>query len=101
MTDVGEAAIHDTRGEKAGEREVSLSQTVQRQSEKDAMTPAPEKALQRMVDVTRDGIQKIPEAFIHSLDPHNILPNVAIGFAMGAVTIFRHPWKFIDNHQGG
>lgn len=45
---------------------------------------APESLGQRMVDNTVSGIKKIPEGFKHSLDPSLILPNVAMGFGIGA-----------------
>lgn len=45
---------------------------------------APDSLGQRMVDVTVDGVKKIPQGFKNSLDPHLILPNVAAGFGIGA-----------------
>ncbi len=45
---------------------------------------APDSAWTRMADVTVDGLKKIPDGFIHSLDPKLILPNIAIGAAIGA-----------------
>ncbi|HEY9783848.1 MAG TPA: M4 family metallopeptidase, partial [Candidatus Obscuribacterales bacterium] len=47
---------------------------------------APAGAGERLWEVTKDGIKKIPQGFIHSLDPRNIIPNVAIGFGIGAGT---------------
>jgi hypothetical protein len=60
-------------------------------SEKEAKTfdpsaPAPKDAGRRMWDVTVGGIKEIPNGFINSLDPSNILPNVGMGLAIGAVT---------------
>lgn len=45
---------------------------------------APDSLGQRLVDNTVNGIKKIPEGFKHSLDPSLILPNVAMGFGIGA-----------------
>ncbi|MBC7996295.1 MAG: M4 family metallopeptidase [Leptolyngbya sp.] len=39
---------------------------------------------QRMWDVTKDGVKAIPQGFRNSLNADHILPNVAIGFAIGA-----------------
>ena len=50
----------------------------------DAMAPAPNSLGQRLAQVTEDGIKKIPEGFKHSLDPKHILPNMAVGFGIGA-----------------
>ena len=49
------------------------------QAQRDAMTAAPSSAGERMWDVTKDGLAKIPEGFVNSLDPKNILPNVGMG----------------------
>lgn len=66
------------------EQQTLLSQQVQSQAQRDAMTAAPSGAGERIWDVTKEGISKIPEGFINSLDPHNILPNVGMGVAIGA-----------------
>lgn len=52
----------------------------------DAAAPASSSAAVRVWQVTRDGFHKIDDGFIHSLDPNNILPNVAIGAGIGAAT---------------
>lgn len=52
----------------------------------DHSAPAPESTAQRLWDVTKDGVTKIPEGFVNSLDPKHILPNVGIGFLIGAGT---------------
>jgi hypothetical protein len=72
------------------EGQVGLSQQIMAGAIADTqakdLRAAPESALTRMADVTVDGIKKIPEGFKHSLDPSLILPNVAIGAAIGAGT---------------
>jgi|GEM_PF-358130 Zinc metalloprotease (elastase) len=45
---------------------------------------APDSLGQRMVDVTVDGVKKIPEGFKHSLNFDSFVPNVAAGFGIGA-----------------
>jgi hypothetical protein len=52
----------------------------------DPNAPAPTSAGQRMWEVTKDGIGKVPEGFMNSLDPNHILPNVGMGFLIGAGT---------------
>lgn len=52
---------------------------------------APESTAQRLWDVTKEGVTKIPEGFRHSLDPSHILPNVGMGVAIGAATKFLLP----------
>jgi hypothetical protein len=47
---------------------------------------APGSAGERMWDVTKEGVTKIPQGFMNSLDVNNILPNVGMGFAIGAAT---------------
>ncbi len=72
------------------ERQVGLSQQIMSgaiadaQSQGKDLRAAPDSAWQRMADVTVDGVKKIPEGFVHSLDPHLIIPNVALGAAIGA-----------------
>ncbi|MBS1956680.1 MAG: M4 family metallopeptidase [Cyanobacteria bacterium SZAS-4] len=66
------------------EQQTLLSQQVQTQAQRDAMIAAPSSAGERMWDVTKDGLAKIPEGFMHSLDPRNIIPNVGMGVAIGA-----------------
>lgn len=64
-----------------------LVRQIQAQARQDAMAAAaPESASQRMLDVTALGIKKIPQGFVNSLDPNYIIPNVALGFAIGAGT---------------
>lgn len=50
----------------------------------DAMAPVNESLPSRLWTVTKEGAKSIPEGFVNSLDPSNILPNVAIGFGFGA-----------------
>ncbi|MDZ4836416.1 MAG: M4 family metallopeptidase [Candidatus Melainabacteria bacterium] len=50
----------------------------------DAMAPSPDSLGERLWTVTKEGAKQIPEGFKNSLDPQNILPNVAIGFGIGA-----------------
>ena len=45
---------------------------------------APEDLGDRLLQVSKDGFAKAPEAFKHSLNPGNILPSVTIGFGLGA-----------------
>jgi hypothetical protein len=81
---------------KGKEGGVALSQYVMTEAERaagnrttaanDANMAAPTGAGQRMWDVTKEGVTKIPDGFMNSLDPHNILPNVGMGFAIGAAT---------------
>jgi len=52
----------------------------------DAYAPAPGSFGQRMVDNTVDGVKKVPAGFVHSLAPEHIIPNVAIGAGIGAIT---------------
>ncbi len=66
------------------EQQTLLSQQVQTQAQIDSKIAAPSGAGERMWDVTKEGLSKIPEGFINSLDPHNILPNVGMGVAIGA-----------------
>ncbi|MBA3994170.1 MAG: hypothetical protein C0469_11635 [Cyanobacteria bacterium DS2.3.42] len=72
------------------EAQVGLSQQILAGAVADAQAPskdlraAPDSAMTRMKDVTVDGFKKIGDGFIHSLDPDLILPNVAIGAAIGA-----------------
>ncbi len=49
----------------------------------DAMAPAPDSLGQRLWTVTKDAATQLPDAFVNSFDPKNILPNVAIGFGFG------------------
>lgn len=66
--------------------QIPLIHHLQDQARNEALAPAPDSAGQRVWDVTKEGVQKIPEGFINSLDPHNILPNVGMGLAIGAAT---------------
>lgn len=72
------------------EKQVGLSQQILQGAIADAQQPgrdlraAPDSAMQRMADVTVDGFKKIPQGFVNSLNPDHILPNVAIGAAIGA-----------------
>jgi len=68
------------------DHQIALAQHVQTQAQNDAMAPAPSSAVQRMVDVTKEGSGHLWEGFKHSFDPANIIPNVSIGFAIGAAT---------------
>lgn len=52
----------------------------------EALKAAPEGAGQRMWDVTKEGVTKIPQGFVNSLNPEHILPNVGIGVLIGAGT---------------
>lgn len=75
---------------KPNESQIGLSQQIMQGAIADAqqsgrdLRAAPDSAMQRMADVTVDGLKKIPQGFVHSLDPEHILPNVAIGAAIGA-----------------
>lgn len=80
-TEIGKGNINVGAG---AEQQQLLSQQVQTQAQRDAMIAAPSSAGERMWDVTKDGLAKIPEGFVHSLDPANILPNVGMGVAIGA-----------------
>jgi hypothetical protein len=85
---IGDVAIRDGASlqSQSHDSQVALSQYVQTQAEKDAMTAAPASAARRFLDVTKEGIEDIPAGFIHSLDWHRILPNVGMGVAIGAAT---------------
>lgn len=73
------------------ERETVLNQFVLTQSINDAKSggrstrpdAAPDSLGQRLVDVTVDGISKVPEGIRNSLNVNDILPNVAVGFGIG------------------
>ena len=73
------------------EAQAQLSQQVQAQAQREAMAAAPSGAGQRMWDVTKEGISEIPAGFVRSLDPHNIIPNVAMGAVIGAAAKFILP----------
>jgi len=45
---------------------------------------APSSVAERLWDVTRDGVMKIPDGIVKSLNAQDILPNVATGFFVGA-----------------
>jgi hypothetical protein len=66
------------------EAQTLLSQHVQTQAQRDAMTAAPSSAGERMWDVTKEGVSKIPEGFKNSLSLENIIPNIATGAVIGA-----------------
>lgn len=50
----------------------------------DAMAPAPESLGQRLMTVTKEAVNQVPQAFVNSFDAKNILPNVGIGFGLGS-----------------
>ncbi len=52
----------------------------------DALAPAPSALSDRLWDNTVNGIKKVPDGFVHSLDPRNIMPNLAIGATIGVAT---------------
>ncbi|HEY9683611.1 MAG TPA: M4 family metallopeptidase [Drouetiella sp.] len=79
-SEIGKGNLNPTNTE----AQMSLSQHVQTQAERNAQIAAPSSAGERMWDVTKDGVSKIGEGFVNSLDPHNILPNVGMGVAIGA-----------------
>lgn len=70
------------------EGQVGLSQQIMQGAIADTqakdLRAAPDSALTRMADVTVDGIKKVPEAFKNSFTLDTLLPNVAIGAAIGA-----------------
>ncbi len=74
-------AGNDAQAQKILENSVSIE--LRDRFMADAMAPAPGLA-QRMWDVTKEGVKQIPEGFVNSLDPKNILPNVTIGAGIGA-----------------
>lgn len=86
----GEQEVVQPNNAQPDERRVGLSQQIMEGAIADAkgqgpdLRAAPDSAWQRMADVTVDGFKKIPQGFIHSLNPEHILPNVAIGAAIGA-----------------
>ncbi|MBZ0185411.1 MAG: M4 family metallopeptidase [Candidatus Obscuribacterales bacterium] len=73
--------------------EISQKSDPQQKMLLDAMAPAPGSAMDRVWDVTKDGISKIPEGFSQALDPRNILPNVTLGAVIGAGTKLILPSK--------
>lgn len=75
--------------------DVELSQYITNEAERvagkttvadDSMMAAPTSAGQRMWDVTTEGVTKLGDGFMNSLDPDHILPNVGMGMAIGAAT---------------
>ena len=86
MTNSGDAHIGELKLASTPEHQVALSRFVQNQIEKDAGAAAPERATERMIDVTREGIARIPEGFKHSLNPRTILPNIGTGIVLGALS---------------
>lgn len=92
---IGECKGDSIMGNQAGESEISkyvmtkeemANQDARHSAANEAWAPAPSSAGQRMWDVTKEGVEKIPQGFVNSLDYHNILPNVGMGFAIGAGT---------------
>lgn len=67
-------------------KEEMANQDARHQIATEAWAPAPSSAGQRMWDVTKEGVEKIPQGFMNSLAPENILPNVGMGVAIGAGT---------------
>ena len=52
----------------------------------DALAPTADSLGQRLLTVTKEAVNQVPQAFVNSLDAKNILPNVAIGFGLGAIS---------------
>ena len=50
----------------------------------DAMAPPSDSLGQRLMTVTREAVNQVPQAFVNSFDAKNILPNVAFGFGVGS-----------------
>ena len=86
MINTGDLSFADSKALSTPEHQTALSQFVQTQAEKDALSPAPSGVGQRIWDVTREGINKIPEGFVHSLDTHQILTSIGTGLLMGAAS---------------
>lgn len=72
---------------------VALSQYVMTEAQQKAMgvasdndAAAPDTFGERAWLTTKEGVQKIPQGFMNSLNPDHILPNVAAGALIGAAT---------------
>lgn len=86
MTNLEGAQISATKITAHPEQQSYLSQFVQTEAEKEAATAAPARAAQRLIGVTKEGIARIPEGFMRTLDLHSVLPNIGAGFAIGALS---------------
>lgn len=81
-----ERYIQQHGADKDVQQRMALSQEAQAEAQKQASAAAPHDVNDRIWYVTKEGVRNIPQGFVHSLDPKHILPNVAMGFAIGAGT---------------
>lgn len=90
--EVGDAVVGKNSKDAQSESRLNCSQylledangAVDAKASRDRDAVAPASAERRVWEVTKLGVQEIPNGFVNSFDSSHILPNIGIGLAIGA-----------------